>query len=352
MLKYKVIDHSGGRKIHKGKKVNLGGIVIFLSFLISYIIAIPIISKHDPLDLAISFIIIIFCIIIVGVRDDMNSLTAKNKLIIEIIAIVFLCKIGIRFDSLYGLFGINEIPTWVSYTLTIFFYVVVLNAYNLIDGIDGQSTTQALIIFIPLLIFFTLIIPGNLSTICFGSTYFWSIICASIIGALLGFLYFNWEPSKVFMGDTGSISIGMILASAMIAAIQYNGHYGTEINIFGYEIKSNIGVISSLFFIPLADTLRVFSYRISKGKSPFKADKSHIHHYLLRSGASHSQSTLIILAFSIIISIICIIASTLFYDIVFIPLLVILYILYVLSLSYITKFRIKKMKKTRLCLTK
>jgi len=349
MQKYKVIDCSGGRKIHKGEKVNIGGAVIFLAFLISYIIAIPQISKYDSIDLILSFIAIISSIVIVGIRDDMNSLSAKSKLIIEIIAILFLCAIGIRIDSFYGFLGIYELPNWVSYAVTVFFYIVILNTYNLIDGIDGQSATQALAVFLPLLIFFILIVPGTIATGTFGSTFFWSIICASTIGAICGFLWFNWEPSKVFMGDTGSISIGMILASTMIAAIQYNGEYGLKIAIFDQPIKSNIGVVVTLFFIPLADTLRVFTQRIREGHSPFRPDKSHIHHFFLRTGASHSQTALIVLSFSMIVSTIGVIASLFLDDNIFIPLLILLYILYVYALTTVTKLRITKMKKTKLC---
>lgn len=352
MLKYHVLDRSGGRKIHKGEKVNIGGVIIFIAFLASYLIALPFIAKQEPIDLALTFIILILCIVVVGIRDDMNSLTAKNKLIIEIILVLFLCRMGIRIDNLYGFLGIYEIPLWVSYSGTIFFFIVVLNAYNLIDGIDGQAATQALSIFIPLLLFFLFIVPGNECKSCFGGVFFWSIICVSIIGALLGFMHYNWEPSRVFMGDTGSISIGVILASVMIAAIQYNGIYGKEITIDGFEIKSKIGVIIVLFFVPLADTLRVFMVRIMNRKSPFSPDKSHIHYLLLRTGASHQTGALITLSFSIVISILGIMLSTIFYDNIFIPLLAVLFILYVRSLSYVTKLRIKKMKKNKLCLKK
>lgn len=349
MLKYRVLDRSGGRKIHQGEKVNIGGVVIFIAFLVAYLVALPFIAKQDPIDLAITFIMIIFCIIVVGIRDDMNSLTAKNKLIIEIVFILFLCRMGIRIDNLYGFLGFYEIPIWLSYTGTVFFFIVVLNTYNLIDGIDGQAATQALAVFIPLLIFFLFITPSNECAYCFGGTFFWSLICVSIIGALLGFLYFNWEPSKVFMGDTGSISIGIILASVMVAAIQYNGSFSNEIFIAGHAIKSNMGVIVILFFVPLADTLRVFICRINKGKSPLSPDKSHIHHFLLRTGASHQTSTFITLIFSIIISTLGIILSTIVTDNILIPIMIVLFILYVLSVSYVTRLRIKKMKKNRLC---
>ncbi len=348
MLKYKVIDHSGGRKIHKGLKVNVGGLVIFVSFLVSYIVALPYLSNNGNIDSAITFILVLTCIIVVGVRDDMNSLTAKNKLVLEIIAILFLCRMGILIDNLYGFLGIYELPLWLSYVVTIFFFVVIINTYNLIDGIDGQAVTQALIILIPLFIFF-LILGNNNSEIVFHNPNFWTIICIGIVGALVSFLYYNWEPSKIFMGDTGSIFIGTIIASAMVCAINFNGHNHNDFNLFGFEIKSKIGIVVTLFYIPLADTLRVFCARILKKKSPFTPDKSHIHHFLLRTGASHKTSTLITLTFSIIISTLGLIFSVIFTDNIFIPLMVVLFILYVISVSYITKRRLELMKKKLRC---
>lgn len=348
MLKYKVLDRSGGRKIHTGIKVNVGGLVLFISFLASYIVSLPYLSNNENIDSTITFILIIACLIVVGVRDDMNSLTAKSKLVIEIMAILFLCRMGILIDNLYGFFGIYELPLWVSYVVTIFFFVVIINTYNLIDGIDGQATTQALIILIPLFIFF-LFLGNNHSEIAFHNPNFWTIICISIIGALVSFLYYNWEPSRIFMGDTGSIFIGTIIACTMVSAINFNGHNHNDFNLFGFEIKSKIGVVVSLFYIPLADTLRVFCARVLKKKSPFSPDKSHIHHFLLRTGASHKTSTLITLTFSIIISTLGLIFSLIFTDNIFIPLLVVLFILYVITISYITKRRLELMKKKLRC---
>lgn len=349
MLKYRILDNAGGRKIHSGNKVNIGGSIIYLGFLVAYIISLPFLASYDDIDLTIVFISVITCMIIVGIRDDMNSLSAKTKLVIEVILILFLCRMGLVIDNLYGFLGIYELPVWVSYCITIFFYVVILNTYNLIDGIDGQAATQALINFIPLLLFFIFMVPGIRCENIFGSVFFWSLICVGIIGGLLAFLYFNWEPSKVFMGDTGSISIGILLASVMVAAINYNGHYGDEIKIFGSEIKSNIGVVVVLFFLPLADTLRVFCARLNKKKSPFSPDKSHIHHFFIRTGASHKTTTLTTLTFSIITSIIGIALSTIVNDNIFIPLFAILFFIYVIVLHLITKSRIKTMKAKKLC---
>lgn len=350
MLRYKVLDKSGGRKIHKGVKVNIGGLVIFLAFAVSYIVALPYLANDNYSDSAITFLLILLCIIVFGVRDDMNSLTAKNKLVLEIIAIIFICRMGIRIDNLYGFLGIYELPLWVSYSITIFFFVVILNTYNLIDGIDGQAATQALIVFTPLFLYFFLL-GDNQSTNIFHNPNFWAIISICMIGALLSFLYYNWEPSRVFMGDTGSIYIGTVIACVMISAINFNGQSINNTNLFGFEVKSKIGVVVSLFYIPLADTLRVFIARILKKKSPFTPDKSHIHHFLLRTGASHKVSTLTTLTFSIITSTIGLSLSVVFTDNVFVPLLIFMFLLYVLSVSYIAKRRLKLMKKKRICQT-
>ena len=347
--KYEIFDVSGGRKIHKNKKNNLGGVVIFFGFLISYIFALPSITRGVSIELALYYINVILCIVIVGIMDDLNPLRARNKLLIEVAFILFFCKMGLRLDNFYGFLGFYETSIWFSYIGTIFFYIVVINTFNLIDGIDGQASVIALAVFIPILIFFSFLVPDGYCKNCFGNVFFWSSVCVSIIGAILGFLHFNWEPSRIFMGDTGSLSIGMILASVMIAAIQYNGSYGSDINILGFEIKSKIGVIVLLFFIPLADTLRVFCARIKKGKSPFNPDKSHIHHLLIRTGACHQTSTLITLTSSIFISIIGIILSTIFTDNIFIPLMIVLFILYFRAIIYFTKFRIKGMNKKRIC---
>lgn len=341
MLKYKVLDKAGGRKIHNGEKVNMGGIIIFFGFLCSYLIFIPVLLKIEPLDLILSFILLISVIVVVGIRDDMNSLSPLTKLVIEIIIGIFICKMGIRFESLYGLYGIYELPIWVSYVLTIFFVIVITNAYNLIDGVDGQSATQAIITLVPLFILFCFIVPEMYNEFVFGNHILWSIVSISLIGALVAYLYYNWYPSRVFMGDTGSLLIGTIISCLLIIAIQYNGNFGDEVRIFGYSIKSNYGVIIMLFYLPLADTLRVFSARILKGKSPFFPDKSHIHHFVLRTSGTHQESTITTLIFSLFFSTLGIIVSFHVRDDYFIPFMIVMYFVYVIVLRSYTKKRIK-----------
>lgn len=345
MKKHNVLDRCGGRKIHKGEKVNLGGIVIFIGFAVA-LISVFFTSKIESFYFEITFLILLACSVFVGVRDDMNSLSPSSKLILEVAVILFLCEMNIRIDNLYGFMGIYKLNPFVSYALTLFVFIVILNAYNLIDGIDGQATTQALAVFIPILLFLLFIVPFSVRS-NWGSVYFWIVICLAIIGALFAFLIFNWEPSKIFMGDTGSITIGIILSSTMIAAIRFGGCLEQNAELYNCPIKSVIGVVFSLFFIPLADTLRVFAYRVSRRRSPMYPDKSHIHHYFIRTGATHKTTALITLSFSLVTSLICIILSLFFNDNILIPILVILFFVYIFALKYITKYRIKKMRLVR-----
>lgn len=349
MLKYNVLDRSGGRKIHIGTKVNMGGIVIFLGFMASYIIAIPSLIAYEELDLVLSFALLLCIIVVIGVRDDIKSLSPKVKLVVEIIIGMFICKIGIRIDNFYGLFGVNELPTWISYSFSIFFFIVVANAYNLIDGVDGQSGVQALITIIPLLLFFLFIVPDHGYKVGFGNAQFWSVITISLSGAIIAYLYYNWYPSKVFMGDTGSIFIGLMLACIMIVAIKYNGELGSNAKIFGHEIKSKIGVVVMMFYMPLVDTLRVFVCRAMKKKSPFSPDRSHIHHFILRTGGTHQRCVFTTLIYSVLYSSIGIILSLFLTDLYFIMFMVLAFPFFVISLCKVIKFRMNKMKKIRLC---
>lgn len=348
MHKHKVLDKSGGRKIHKGEKVNMGGIVIFFGFLCVYIIAIPIFLRHESIDLILTFILLLSIVVVVGIRDDMNSLSPITKLVIEIIIGIFFCKMGIKIDNLYGLYGFYEIPIWLSYIVTIAFVIIITNAYNLIDGVDGQSASQAILTLFLLFLFFYFLVPQGINSV-FGNIEFWSIVSISLIGALSAYLYYNWYPSRVFMGDTGSMTIGVILSCVMIIAIQYNGSFGEDIKLFGNPIKSKIGVIVMLFYLPLVDTLRVFIARVMKGRSPLYPDKSHIHHFILRTSGTHQEATLTSFLFSLCFSMIGIFLSFYLRDDYFIPFMILLFFLYVLLLKIYTKYRMRyKTKKLRI----
>lgn len=345
MEKYKILDSSGGRKIHKGYTAHMGGVVIFVAFAIATCSCVlQMINDIDILQL-LAFLILLSFVVVLGVRDDMNSLSPMLKLMCETIIGFLFCYLDIRLYSLYGLFGVYELPIWISYIITIAFIIVVCNAYNLIDGIDGQAGTQALAVFIFLAGFLLPIVYTkrvlNLDSF-FGNTSFWMIVFVSIIGSLIGFLIFNWQPARIFMGDTGSLFIGTLIALSIIMSMNYNG--ASPVLAGEFEIKTKILVFPMFFFLPFADTLRVFLARIRKGKSPFSADKTHIHHFLLRTGYSHQKTTITTFATQLIVSLISVVVAFLISDLFYILYIIAMWFVYVFVLRFTVQRKIAKLK--------
>ena len=255
MEKYKILDPSGGRKIHKGYTAHLGGVVIFIAFAVAMFSSVlQMVDKVNMIQL-LAFIILLSIVVVLGIRDDMNSLSPRVKLFCEIVVGFLFFYLYIRLYSFYGLFGIGELPIWLSYLLTIALIIVVCNAYNLIDGIDGQAGMQALAVFIFLAGFLMhLICTTNVLKLdsFFANANFWMIAFVAIIGSIVGFLVFNWQPAKIFMGDTGSLFIGTLIALSIIMSMNYSG--ADPIIICQHEIKAKILVFPMFFFLPFADT--------------------------------------------------------------------------------------------------
>jgi UDP-GlcNAc:undecaprenyl-phosphate GlcNAc-1-phosphate transferase len=276
-LRKNLVDIPGRRKIHKKVTPSMGGIAIFCGFFISTLIWIDLSNWYR-----IKFILVaLFVIFFIGVRDDLVPLRAFVKLIGQIMAVCLLIILSdLRLRSLYGLFGINELPLVASYILTIFTIIAITNSFNLIDGLDGLAGTIA-----------------SIALICFGLWFYlvgdqiFAIICFTMLGAIFAFLIFNWEPSEVFMGDTGALVIGMTLAVLAIHFI--NTNYGLPLGA-RFKFDSSIATAACFIMIPLVDTGRIIILRLWKRQSPFKPDKSHIHHAIMRLGKSHGQTTLIL----------------------------------------------------------
>ncbi|MGC1243232.1 MAG: MraY family glycosyltransferase [Chryseosolibacter sp.] len=278
-LKKNLLDIPGRRKIHKKVTPSMGGIAIFCGFFISSLIWVDF-----PMWSDIKFILFaLFVIFFIGVRDDLVPLRAILKLVGQILAaslLIFLS--GLRIDSLYGIFGITDLPDGISYVLTIFTIIIITNSFNLIDGLDGLAGTIAII-----------------ALFCFGTWFFlvgdttFAVLSYTMMGAILAFLIFNWQPSEVFMGDTGALVIGMLLAILAIHFINLNFALPLDAP---YKFLSSIGTAACFIIVPLVDTSRIILLRLFKGKSPFKPDKNHIHHAIMRMGKTHSQTTLILAA--------------------------------------------------------
>ena len=219
--------------------------------------------------------------------------------------------------------------------LILFLLVASSNAVNITDGLDGLAGGLSAIAFLAygLLAWNASWMQGSQEV---------GIFCFVLVGTLLGFLVFNTNPAKVFMGDTGSLFIGTLIAISIIMSMNYNGE--NPIVLGDWQIKSNILVFPMCFFLPLADTLRVFVARMRRGKSPFSADKTHIHHFLLRTGYSHQKTTLTTFTTQIIIAIISVLVAFLISDLYYILYIIFMWVAYVFVLRYTVQRKISKIK--------
>lgn len=272
-----LMDIPGGRKVHKKLTPSLGGIAIFLGFGVASFVWIEPGLWSEMRYLLVAQAVVFF----IGVRDDLVPLPPASKLVGQIIAsAILIVFMDLRLRSFQGIFGIYELPLWFSYAFTLFTIIVITNSFNLIDGLDGLAGLLAVISLSFLGAWFFLVGDKPFAALAFAMT-----------GAVIGFLYFNWEPSKIFMGDTGALVIGITLSIFVIRFIDMHTAMPAEHPLrFASAPSAAIGVI----MIPLADTLRVFVIRLLRGQSPFAADKSHIHHSLMRLGLSHSRASLLL----------------------------------------------------------
>jgi UDP-GlcNAc:undecaprenyl-phosphate GlcNAc-1-phosphate transferase len=271
------------RKIHKSKTPNLGGIGIFFSFIFSITIVLPkFITGYLPYLIASS--LIIFAI---GVKDDLVTLNPTKKFSAQLLSGLILTLIGdIRITNTYGLFGYFELSYPVSIILTILFYVYLFNSFNLIDGIDTLAGGIGLIGCLTFCFLFYKIGYVGESIMAFGLAVILSI-----------FLYFNYSPAKIFMGDTGSIFLGFMICFFSIRFIEIKPIFLHSKSIF----YSKPAIVLSIIIIPFYDTSRVFFLRIINGKSPFIADNNHIHHKFINLGYTHLQTSFILISFNLIL---------------------------------------------------
>jgi UDP-GlcNAc:undecaprenyl-phosphate GlcNAc-1-phosphate transferase len=280
------------RKVHKRAVPTIGGIIIYAATLFSFSLWYNIDDLHEydqiyesvkEFKILVATSLVLF---FVGVKDDIIGTSPVKKLFANILVGLILVLMGdIRITGLHGVFGVNEIPHWGSVFLSLFTYIVVVNAMNLIDGVDGLA---AGIGFIAASAFGTWFI--------FANEYTLASLSFSLSGALLGFLIFNFSPAKIFMGDSGSLIIGMFICVLSIKLIEYPL---TRLDAFWVRVSNPIVVVAALAY-PLTDTLRIFIIRAAKGQSPFAADKNHLHHRLLDCGYSHVKTVIIIYLFSFV----------------------------------------------------
>ena len=279
-LKLKLLDTAGDRSSHKVSTPFFGGIAIFTGVICSLLFWS---DNFENIQFILLSILIVF---IVGLIDDFRAISAFKKLIGQILATLVLIFLGdLQIDSMHGVLGVHDLPIWASVSFTIFVVIVIINGFNLIDGIDGLAGGLGLISSLSFGVIALIIGQVDIALIAF-----------SLSGALVGFLRFNIFPARIFMGDTGSLVVGMILSVLAINCIKYglvNENYSLP----------QIGPLLAISFlaVPLFDSLRVFIVRAINGNGTLTAARDHVHHAFIDLGVGHKYTSLILFSVSAII---------------------------------------------------
>lgn len=280
--KKNLVDIPDERKSHVNPTPSLGGIGIFAGVIFSIVLWTPFNVFGDLQYVLCSFIIVF----LIGAKDDILPMAPWRKVAGELFAAAILVvKSNVKITSLYGIFGIYEIPDFVGIPLSIFAILVIINAFNLIDGINGLSGSISTLIAVVLGTWFFLI--GHVEM---------AIVAMALAGSTIAFLRYNITPARIFMGDTGSLLVGLICAILTLQFIELHN----ELEGSPYAVKAVPAVAIGILILPLFDTLRVFMTRIIRGRSPLTADRNHIHHLMIDCGLSHMQATSILVLVNVL----------------------------------------------------
>lgn len=265
----KLYDEPDERKVHKKVIPTLGGLGIFAGFVLATLIGTPPASS-GVLQYFIAASLVIFFL---GLKDDILILSASKKFLGQLFAAGIIIKFGgIQLDNMHGFLGIHELPNTVGIIFTVLTVIVITNSFNLIDGVDGLAASL-----------------GILTSLIFASYFYqaghplYSVMALSLAGSLGGFLIYNFSPAKIFMGDTGSLLIGLMTSVFVIKFINVASAPDSA-----FPIQSAPAIGFAILIVPLFDTLRVVTIRVLNRRSPFCPDRNHIHHFLLDLGLKHS----------------------------------------------------------------
>lgn len=279
--KFDIVDNPNARKLQRVPVPVFGGIVVYSGILVGWL-TLMLFMNSEVLNWGLGFMAIMM---LIGTWDDMKDISATFRFLIEFSLVgAFIAITGIYIDSLHGLWGVYEIRPWLGVALSLVTGVGIINAVNMIDGVDGYSSGY-----------------GMLACTCFGLVFWhvWSpvITCLAVIviGSILPFFLHNvfGRKSRMFIGDGGTLMLGMLLTVMSFYALS-SKYYDLE-----WLVSKNMcvtGFMLAVGCIPLFDTLRVMFMRILRGVSPFRADKTHLHHLFIDMGFSHLGAALAILS--------------------------------------------------------
>lgn len=279
--KKKLYDIPDERKLHTRLIASLGGVGIFAGFILASLLSIQG-SINPEFQAYFAAAIVIFFL---GLKDDIMILSASKKFVGQLLAASIIIHLGdLRLDSLHGLFGVEKVSEGFGLAITYLTIIVVMNSFNLIDGVDGLAASL-----------------GILSMIIFGIYFFfadmqaYALLSFAMAGSLTAFIIFNHHPAKIFMGDSGSLMVGMINSILVIKFILV-----ADKPLATVPMNAVVAIGFAILIVPLLDTLRVFSVRIINGRSPFSPDRNHIHHLLLDRGLNHAAVTFTCVAINVL----------------------------------------------------
>ena len=276
----KILDPVTIRSSHRSKATRSGGLSVFLSISVSFAIA----SSTTNLELDPYMLLGVIFMALTGIADDFFNVRYKEKFFLQIFSGIIILQAGYSINSFHRVFGIYELPYLLSYCISLFVFLIIVNALNLIDGLDGLAS---------LVLINFLVIVGGVVTI---SSYEMGLFFPILVGAILGFLIHNFSSiNKVFLGDTGSLFLGSILAFFVFYILDSSN----EVVVDEYISRPLFCVLILIY--PLTDTLRVILLRSYKRQSPFVADRIHLHHRLADKGYEHWEASLLIFVLSILI---------------------------------------------------
>ena len=295
--KMNLYDSQDERKVHKGNVPRLGGISFFPAIVFSILMVISAMSIYSPVEIMFKYgsitqvmMALAGCVILflIGIMDDVIGVSYKYKFIAQILASMLICASGLWIKNLHGMFGIHQLHAAVGIPITLFVIVLIINAINLIDGVDGLASGLCI-----------------LGTLGYSAVFFYKdmniylLLSAAILGVLIVFYSYNvlGKPgtTKIFMGDTGSLTMGYLVAVFAIKLTTLDKAGTLNPNDGLYFIYA-----ASLILIPVMDVFRVFFARIRNGKGPFYPDKRHIHHKFMALGLSMRQTRFLIFLISIL----------------------------------------------------
>lgn len=285
-----LVDKPNARKLQENPVPVLGGIAVFFGFVCGVLTFFALLHARDviPCNMTNNALVLILvgCVMLyVGSLDDIMGLTPKTRIIIEVLAILILIyNSGMCIDSLHGLWGIDKFSWWIGIPLTVFAGIGIINAYNMVDGVNGLSSGLCI------------------TSLCVLSCIFWkrwdyanSVIALCFAASLVPFLVHNvfGKKSKMYIGDAGTMVIGLLVSWFVIKVLSSKNELISSIKDNDDLTLGLVAMMLAVSCVPVFDTLRVMITRILNGKSPFRPDKTHLHHVFIACGVSHSITSLV-----------------------------------------------------------